>query len=214
MIPKRIAAAATAVLIWSAVAAQALTFNFTQEAGGVAMTSSGDIDLSGLVLQPSVSSWWGTGVWEDGSVNLMGGTDVGSGLDQTYGFNTGTDFSAWAAANGPFGTSAFPFNVVSGTKAFATYTNSANGYVPGLSIYSGDLVGTIWTPDQNWFATGETLASLSMRTGTFTVQDALSGESISIVVGPMAAVPLPAGFPLLLGALGGLVALRRRRMRS
>ncbi|ARE40083.1 hypothetical protein RGUI_1942 [Rhodovulum sp. P5] len=197
----------------------ALVFTFSEVSGDVVMESSGSIDLTGLVDLGTAHTWGNVGIqYYDYSAapaaSIMGGTSVGQ-VDASYGFNAGTDFSAWDWADGvgPWDVDYFPWTVTSGEKGFATYMFDGNDLYPGLGVESADVVNGIWTPDQNWLVTGQTFASLNMYEGTYTVTDALSGESISFVIGDGSpVVPLPAGLPLVLTALAGfgVVGLRRR----
>ena len=148
------------------------------------MTSSGSIDTTGLV-PATFSGWDGTGVFAS-NTDLMGGTDVG-GIDTTFAFNPGTDFSAWQGGN-PFSADFFSFTPT-GTKGFATYIGS-DPYFPGLAVLASQLNGSVWTPDQNWIATGQTLASIGLNPGTYTVTDAVSGESITYQIGQPVPEPL------------------------
>jgi hypothetical protein len=57
-------------------------------------------------------------------------------------------------------------------------------------VLASQLNGSVWTPDQNWIATGQTLASIGLNPGTYTVTDAVSGESITYQIGQPVPEPL------------------------
>jgi len=183
-----------------------LIFTFEEVGSDVIMTSSGSIDTAGLV-STSFADWGGTGVYTDGTIGLIGGTDAG-GINTSYAFHAGTDFTPWTTGN-PWNASFFAFSFV-GTKGFATFVNAVGGgYDPGLAINTSDLVGSVWTPDQDWTAAGETFASIGLNPGTYTVTDNVSGEFITFQIG---AAPEPATLALL--GLGTLAFGIRRRSQN
>ena len=78
------------------------------------------------------------------------------------------------------------------------------------------MVAGLWTPDQSWINLNSSFASLGMVLGIYTIADALTGESITIQIGPSIdpiATPLPAALPLFASALGlgGFLGYRRKR---
>lgn len=200
------------LLLAAAASNAGLIFTFSEEVGGVRMTSSGEIDVSGLVMDADIDDWGGRGIEENGNHDIMGNT-TGGDLDTTYGFNAGTDFSQWASAAGPWADSHFSWVAAGGdNRSFTTYrrVTGDNTQLPGLGIIRSDLVGDIWSTDQSWFTAGESFASLQMFAGDYTVSDAVSGEFITFRIGgePPVSVPVPA--PLALLGLG-LLGLRLRR---
>ena len=205
-------AAAAMLAVISTSASAAVVFTFTEVSGDVKMTSSGSLDTSKMVLL-GTDGWGGVGIENNanGQTDIMGGTSFGQN-DITYTFNAGTDQSAWLNPGGPFSVSTANFFgdwvVDSGSKSFATYGFINSLRNAGMSMVRSDIVGGIWTPDQNWTNANDTFASLGMNVGTWTVADALTGESITIQVGQ---VPVPASLPLLLAGLAGIAALKRRK---
>jgi hypothetical protein len=184
-----------------------VTFTFEEVGGNVVMTSSGSIDTLGLVSAP-LMGWGSVGIYNSGAMTVMGATTgETSELDLAFAFNSGTDFSAWMP--GPaLNSSFYIFTVTAGSKQFATYSGGAP-HLPGLGIVSNDLVGSVWTPDQTWTANGTTFASIGLNPGTYTVSDAVSGESITYQIGP---VPEPTS--ALLVGLGGMLLMSRSRRRE
>lgn len=199
-------AAASLLLFGFATGSHAdVIFTFADDGGNVTMTSSGSIDTSNLLTGPH-GGWGGTTAYIHASgYSLIGSTGGSLGLtNRAYTFHAGTDFTPWLGAT--FSSTETSF-VDSGTTQFSTYGHT--GVVPGLMINTSDLVGTIWTPDNSWTRAG-TLAGLGWNTGTFTVSDAVNGESITFQVGS-AAVPEPSTLIFLSLGLAAVGACRYRR---
>lgn len=205
------AALAGLVLSVSGIANAGLVFKFEEVGGDVTMTSSGSIDTSGLVLG-ATSGWGGTGIEENGNHDIFGGTSFGA-INQSFGFNDGTDYSQWASATGPWTQGFFSFSIASGTKSFTTYLRDQGQgpQLPGLGIVSSDLDGTVWTADQNWLASAKTFASLGMIAGTYTVTDAISSEFITIQIGNSVSVPEPTTLAIFALGIFGLASRRSKQ---
>ena len=212
----KLASFAAAILAASlcSLANAGIVFTFSESGANVVMNSSGTIDTSKLVLQQSVFGWGGTGIEENGNHDIMGGTNVG-GIDMSFGFNTGTDYSPWASANGPWAANNFSTTIDSGTKAFTTYVRGPSGaQVPGLGIERADLDGVLWSPDQNWTFLNASFASLQMFAGTYTVTDAQTGEFITFQIGAGNQLPEPDAAALVGLALLGAFAARRAKSKA
>lgn len=202
---------AAAVFLSASSANASVLFKFEQVGNDVTMTSSGTLDTSKLIGGDR-GTWGGTGIEDndDGQTDIMGGTSFGQ-VDLAFAFSNGTDQSAWLNPGGPFDMDYFAWNVDSGSHSFTTYHIPGGVRNAGIGIVRADMVGDMWTPDQNWTASGVTLAGIGLVEGTFAVSDASTGETITIMVGDgMSAVPLPATLTLLLAGIGGFAALRRR----
>jgi hypothetical protein len=204
----------------SASADASITFTFDDSGPVVTMTSSGVLDTT-LLVSVSRPDGWGLAGTEDnpiaGDIDIMGGTTVGGPIDAQFEFSAGTDASAISFPGGPFAFDSFPGPTVVGTRAFTTYSGfSGIGSlkVPGIGITRTDMVGGLWTPDQNWtYGAGDTFATLGLIPGTYTVADALTGESITIQIGRRDPGIVPEGTTFAMW--GGLAAIglviRRRR---
>jgi len=182
-----------------------ILFHFEEVGSDVTMTSSGTFDTTGLIIVGPFE-WGLTGIEENGSHDIMGGTDVGQ-VDISFAFNPGTDFTQWRSAFGPWTASDFSAQVTSGVKGFATYVIDDNGrQAPGLGVERADMNGALWSPDQNWIWTNRSFASLNMIPGTYSVSDSITGETITIQIG---VIPAPGALALL--GVAGLAATRRKR---
>ena len=193
-----------------------VVFTFTEVGANVSMTSAGTLDTTNLVAGGR-GGWGGVGIEQNGQSDVMGGTLFGQ-TDVVFGFHEGTDFSPWAGASGPWSVSNQEWSVVSGTNSFATYrrTDDSDTIIPGINMRAVDMVAGLWTPDQSWINLNSSFASLGMVLGIYTIADALTGESITIQIGPSIdpiATPLPAALPLFASALGlgGFLGYRRKR---
>lgn len=175
-----------------------ITFTFEETAGTVTMTSSGVLDTTNLPPSVLPDGWGGTGTESNGpgDIDIMGGTSFGS-IDTQFGFSVGTDVSAITNPGGPFATSNFSVATIAGSRSFTTYSGLEAGLRrAGIGMRGVDIVGGLWTPDQNWtYSPGDTFASLGLTPGIYTVSDNLTGESITINIGnaipPGPAVPVP-----------------------
>ncbi|MHC0055470.1 VPLPA-CTERM sorting domain-containing protein [Actibacterium sp. D379-3] len=119
------------------------------------------------------------------------------------------DFITWTGEGSGFGT-----YTVEATLAFSapsSFTVDGSGVV-GLATISGNIIGghLVWTnlPTTLVLSDGSVIG-LDFQDG----MGLLGGSSITTTATVMliSAVPLPAGGLLLLGALGGLGAVRRRK---
>jgi hypothetical protein len=185
------------------------------------MTSSGTLDTSKLVLAtgfpPYTGGWAGTGVEEYNDFDIMGSGSFSAANpvgQKRFGFNTGTDISDIANPGGPFSDSSYnpDWSVTSGNKSFVTFRGYKSSVLyAGIQVFADDMNGALWTPDQTWTNTGGSFASLGLNVGSYSVSDAVTGETITIEVAGGGAVP-DGGTTLVLlgGALTGLGALRRK----
>jgi hypothetical protein len=181
--------------VLSSTANAGVIFSFQDDNGNVTMTASGSLDTS-LLISTNHGGWGGTGfgTFTDNNSLDMIGTSIGS-TDIAFTFSSGTDTSAWNA--GSF--------ILGGASLFDL---SDNGNIPGIGILFSDLVGSIWTPNNEWLALGVSTAGIGLIDGVYTIADVSSGESITILVNSSISVPEPA----TLGLFGlSLLAMRRLR---
>lgn len=138
--------------------------------------------------------------------------DGNGGNLNTYSYAIGIDLDPTAATNmlsgdpiGPLSDAAFGDNSTgngAGTVGFAPLLAFSNNIAQNSSNYGFALPFT-------FFALGDGLYTVSLS--AFDGGTLVSSVSINVIVAP-AAVPLPAGLPLLVVALGGLGLIRRRKI--
>src|SRR5262249_19620512 len=161
-----------------------LIFSFSETGGTVVTTSSGVLDTTKLVSVSLPDGWGGTGTENNstpGDIDIMGGAGFVE-VDNPPRFHAGTHASALTKPAGPFSlTNIGGLATITGTESFTTYSGfNAGGFrEPGIGITAADIVGGLWTPDQNWtYPAGATFASLGLVVGDYLVTDAETGESI------------------------------------
>lgn len=172
-------------------ASAAVLFSFVESGGDVVGTLSGSLDLGGAVLldpaQPSLG--------DPGLIPAIGGLYNGNAAGDWYLISGPADFGLGGPAPASSSTgSLFQLN--------QAILNLPAGYVSGAPL-AGELS----------FA-GATFATLGVTPGdyVFALEGASAGDNaITVRFTPEAVVPLPAGLPLLLGALGLTLAMARRR---
>ena len=199
-----------------AAAAMGVAFAATANAATIPGLFNTGVDAFGVVL--------GNGAVDNNYAISSGGNAVvvnQSNIPGTWLPNTSASRWVWQTATGQ------PVNV---TRTFTT-TFDLTGFMPATASITGR-----WATDNqgldiliNGVSTGQTApgftswTNFSISTGfqtgvntlAFVMKDVgvISGfraEFLSSSVDPVAAVPVPAALPLLVTALGGLFALRRR----
>lgn len=202
---KHFVAAAVALSALLAGGAQAATYNldgsggnlgsssvFTA-AGGPAMSATAGYGIVGLGVTSSlVQGSNGLGVTHvlDTNAGQVDGSPLGTSEYVTFNFG-------WAVKLLSFG--------LAGVDGNDNYDISINGglFTNGLAAAMSNLVGV------NYVTSFTVRASGTLFQDGFLGNDEFSIKSVNV-----AAVPVPAAGLLLLGALGGLAALRRRKAAS
>lgn len=196
------AAVAVAAL---ASGAQAATYVFSSSTG----SDLGVSEVFSAVGGPDVTAWAGSsGLLNDGLATL---TQNGNGL----GVNGRFDLNPSQIDGFPVGSSEFI------TFTFARAVNLLTVFFRNVdrndqfdySINGGDFVNsvTIGTDTNSFDFNREGVETLVIRASGTLFTDGAGNDDFSIRKIEVTAVPLPAGGLLLLGALGGLAALRRRK---
>ncbi|MEM9838221.1 MAG: hypothetical protein AAF830_03605 [Pseudomonadota bacterium] len=158
----------------------------TESGGGVTATYSGSIDLTGLAE-------FGSDTQDRAQIGPVSGFVISI---------PNADVTFWRVPDPwtPFGTGGGVSTGSASGDAFALFTDPALGLPTGY--VSGSALSGMVT-----FA-GETFASLGISLGVFT-SDLGNGDSVSVIVGDAAPVPVPAA--ALLFAPAALAFARRRK---
>ena len=177
----------TAAIMAPNTARSSVIINFVETGGGVTMTLSGSLNLTGA------TSWTG-GNLQPANVTPLNASLLVAGNTQLFFGLTGSDNNF-----GP-GPQALPATF-SGSQFALLATLGAFG-VP-LTYTSGDLLSSTMIFDATDFAT------LGMVVGTY-VWSIPSGDTITLNIVPTS-IPAPAGLPLALAGVGAVALVRRRR---
>ena len=151
---------------------------------------------------------------ESAANSTGGGIDASTGitlaLGQAFTVTAGLLDTWILGANEPTCTREGNADGLSDCPAYPSYTSG------GLTAIYGTLVGKIG--DGAYFVIGTNFNDTAIAAGELLLfnfdsnTSDNSGEIVATVSAVSAAVPLPAGGLLLLGALGGFAALRRRKL--
>ena len=211
------AAAALAAAVVSAPAAEAATFGFDNIAGGdtigdalnsyfsLTVTDQGSSTvLLSIASAVNGGAYFIGGIFiDDAVVPLLSSLPLNDTVhDAAVAYTRTTKKGANDPKNFPQGNLLTPAFV-----STATYL-SDNGAGNAKAVQPNEVVAFLFGGSYASIIAG--LTSGDLRLGLH-VQGIGSGSDSFISGDPVSTVPLPAGMPLLIGALGGLAALRLRR---
>lgn len=187
--------AALALTAFAAAPAFSAVIISGQEVGSdVVFSYTGTLDVTGLVDgNRDFSSSYVT------ARDTSGGTQFNSMSGYTF-------FSGSISTNGGFGNSVATSKFYIGSAAIVT--GNSLGFDRSIYVDTDFVSGDDITGSATF--TGETFATLGLTSGTSFIVS-LPNDTITVNIGPVAAVPLPASAPLFLAALGGLGLMRRRK---
>lgn len=160
--------------------------------------------------------------YASGSTNVTAGTNAGAP-------GRGNIASAYGAADGSFyslglgGSATFTFlptvlftspgaavEITNGVRAGYVETMNLYGILGGIETFIGSVTNAVASNVFTFTGVFDSLKVVDTSPNGFGIRDGFDIDSISVAALP-APVPLPAGGLLLLGALGGVAALRRRK---
>ena len=154
--------------------------------GGNDFSIAYDINEDGQVVGYSRAATGARGVlWDSGTMTDLGDLPGGTDSSVAYGINEAGQVVGYGQVVA--GTSAFLWEAGTGMRALDDLIDPASGW----SIFDARAIND---------------AGQIAATGSFE-----GGYRQAVLLTPVAAVPLPAGLPLLLAGLGGLALLRRGR---
>ncbi|MDO6416477.1 PEPxxWA-CTERM sorting domain-containing protein [Sphingomonas sp. BIUV-7] len=188
---KRFFAAALAAVVLPASAQAALVINVAQVGTSVIFTGSGSFNTAGLTqYSPSQPFQSSPGVNPSYSLNVGVSAPISifTGLTGKA-LGTFANFTSASAATGD----AFGLNY------------GLNGINVPVNYISGtQLAGTATFLNQ-------TIAGLHLTAGSYVFSSSSANDTLTINVGPLAAVPEPATWAMMVGGFGLLGAAMRRR---
>lgn len=188
---KLLLAAATAALLNIAPVNAAVVTQFKQVGSDVVATLSGTLDLTGLTADTSL--WFGGVPFISPANAAVASNTAGALLDLYYGsisgpasFGSGGVTLADSRTGDSVSFRPFDFGI----------------FVPHLYVSGGSLNATMTF-------LGKTFADFGVTPGDYVYN--LPSDTYTVRFQDVAPVPLPAGLPLLFGALGLLAVTRRRK---
>ena len=193
---KSVLAAAGLLGLVSGPANAAVVINAFEQSGNVVFEGSGSLDLTDIALAPEEftnTAAINPNVGFISNTNQGMDDDIDDILFYVLSFETDVDFGA------------IDVSVPTSVSGDAFSINSGRIGLPFDYVSGGALAfGLVFE--------GATFASLSMLEGTYSYL--LPNDTVTLNIGPVSTVPLPAALPLMAAAIGGLGLLSWRRRNS
>ena len=198
-------------------AAALISIGAASAAGATTLSATFDTDAEGWTAQDGDLSWQATGGNGGGYIAIS---------DANRQFMLAVAGSSFNGNLSAYDGGTLSFDVIqttgsgSGFASFGTVRIAGGGFEASADLFAGQA-GSTWTTASGGFDAGAfgvsqaTWDAILTNVSSFLI-DVENTDQVNETVGLdnvtlIAAVPLPAGGLLLIGALGGLAAMRRRR---
>lgn len=191
---RTVSALAVAAALSASSASAAVVISILEVGADVNINVSGSLDITGATFLTSATAY-GPGV-VSGGANWYIAPGPGNPNDRYE----------LSSADVPFGTSTVFFSsITSSGDAFFIWGNT--GGTPVFAVPSGYTSGTALSASMNIVST--TLADMGFTPGSYGF--GIPNDTITLNIGPVTSVPVPASLPLMLAGVAGFAALRRKK---